>query len=76
MNATLETEIAKLTAEQKLRLIERLWADLEVTDPPPGILNEDDPNLEAELERRLQEAKAHPDQWMTLERFKASFGDK
>ena len=76
MTATLETEIAKLTVEQKLGLIDLLWADLEASGLPPGILCEDDPNLEAVLEQRLRETKEHPEQWLTLEQFKASFGDK
>lgn len=76
MNAALETEIAKLNDEQKLQLIDRLWMDLERDGPPAGILCEDDPQLEAELEKRLNSALADPKQWLTLEQFKAAVGDK
>ena len=76
MTATLQSEIAKLSPEQKLDLIDQLWADLELSGPPAGILSEDDPKLEAILEQRLAESQAHPEKWLTLEQFKASFGDK
>lgn len=76
MNATLDSEIAKLNDAQKIGLIDRLWHELEASGPPPGLLNEDDPRLEAELERRLAEAQSQPEQWLTLEQFKATFGDK
>ncbi len=76
MTALLETEITKLTSAQKLELIDRLWADLEASGLPPGILCEGDPDLEAKLELRLREAKEDPGQCLTLEQFKASFGDK
>ena len=76
MTATLETEIAKLNDEQKLELIERLRMELEHSGPPVGILSEDDPRLEAELEKRLNSALTNPEQWLTLEQFKAAAGDK
>jgi hypothetical protein len=76
MNATLETEIAKLTTDQKLNLIDRLWTDLDRDGPPPGLLSDDDPQLDAKLEKRLDEVLADPAQRMTLAQFKASFGDR
>lgn len=76
MTAILESELSRLSVEEKLKLIERLWADVEPLELPPGILSENDPKLEAELHRRLQYAKAHPETLMTLEQFKKSFGDK
>jgi len=76
MSATLEAELSKLSVEQKLQLIDRLWADVEKSGLPAGIWSEDDAGLEAELQRRLREAKAHPEQWLTLEEFKRSLGDK
>ena len=76
MNATLETEIAKLTSDKKLNLIDRLWTDLDRDVAPPGILSDDDPQLEAKLEKRLDEVLVDPAQRLTLAQFKASFGDQ
>jgi hypothetical protein len=76
MNATLESEIAKLTSEQKLTLIDRLWTDLDGDSPPPGVLSDDDPQLVAKVEKRLDEALADPAQRLTVAEFKASFGDR
>ena len=76
MNAALETEIAKLTSDQKLNLIDRLWTDLDRHGPPLGVLSDDDPQLAAKLEKRLDEALTDPAQRLTLAQFKASFGDR
>jgi putative addiction module component (TIGR02574 family) len=76
MNATLETEIAKLTSDQKLNLIDRLWTDLDRHGPPRGVLSDEDPQLLAKLEKRVDEALADPTQRLTLAQFKASFGDR
>jgi len=76
MNATIETEIAKLTSDQKLNLIDRLWTDLDRHGPPHGVLSDEDPQLLAKLETRVDEALADPAQRLTLAQFKASFGDR
>ena len=59
------TEIRKLRLEKKLSAA--IAADIAALGCPPGIMSEDDPNLEAELDRRWRSAKDHPEQWLTLE---------
>jgi len=76
MNSTLKAEISKLTLPEKIALVEEIEAEITALGSPPGMLHEDDPNLEAELDRRWEYAKRHPETIMTLGEFKASFGDK
>jgi putative addiction module component (TIGR02574 family) len=64
MNATLEKEIATLNPDEKRRLIDELWQQLEPAD--------DDyisPELLKELERRADAYEANPVGGMTLEQF-------
>lgn len=76
MTATLKAELKKLTLVEKLALAEEIHAEIAALGKPPGILSEDDPELDAELERRWREVQEHPERLLTLEEFKASFGDK
>ena len=73
-------EFRKLSLDQKLRIERKLQAaiaiDIAALGCPPGIMREDSPNLEAELDRRLREAQSHPEQWLTLEQFKRSVTSK
>jgi putative addiction module component (TIGR02574 family) len=67
MPATVDiNEILRLSVEQRLRLIERIWGtikqDDQVTVPDATI---------AEMERRLAWAQKNPDKCMTQEQFKA-----
>ena len=75
MKAKLKAEIAKLTLTEKMRLADRLEAqirdEIAALGCPPGIMSEDAPGLEAELKRRLKDANAHPEMWLTLEQFRA-----
>lgn len=76
MNAALDAELAKLTLIEKRALVDQIEAEIAALGRSPALLSEDDPNLEAELDRRWQEIQAHPERAMTLGEFKASFGDK
>lgn len=76
MNSTLKAEIAKLTLVEKIALVNEIEAEIMALGSPTGLLNEEDPGLEAELNRRWEEMKRHPERNMSLEEFKASFGDK
>ena len=69
MNTTLERQVSRLNRTQKLALADRLLADAGLHAKPPGILSEDDPDLEAELNRRLADTRAGS--WLTLEEFRA-----
>ncbi|MBI5770718.1 MAG: hypothetical protein HZA93_23275 [Verrucomicrobia bacterium] len=68
MATVLEKEISRLTKRQKLVLADRLLADAGLHAKPPGIMSENDPGLEAELNRRL--ADRRPGAWLTLEEFR------
>jgi len=72
MNAALDAQLSRLTKRQKLALAHRLLADAGLHAKPPGILSADDPGLETELRRRLDDAS--PDAWLTLEEFRAKAG--
>ena len=76
MTATLKAELAKLTLVEKRALVDQIEEEIAALGRSPGLLSEDDPNLEAELDRRWEEIQAHPERSMTLGEFKASFGDK
>jgi len=68
MNATLEKEIATLSLDEKRRLIDELWLQVEPADDdhiPPELL--------AELERRADAYDANPANGMTLEEFEKRF---
>ncbi len=68
MNSTLEKEIASLSSDEKRRLIDELWQQIEPADDdhiPPELL--------AELERRSDAYDANPASGMTLEQFEQRF---
>ena len=68
MNATLEKEIATLSLDEKRRLIDELWQQVEPAD--------DDyiaPELLKELERRADAYAANPVGGMTLEQFEKKY---
>lgn len=54
-----------MTAEEKLQLIDDLWESLD-SEPEIGLTAEQ----LAEMERRLDWAKANPDKCLTLEEFR------
>ena len=68
MNATLEKEIATLSVNEKRRLIDQLWQQLEPADDE-GI----SPELLKELERRADAYESNPAGGMTLEQFEEKF---
>lgn len=72
MSPALKGHIARLTKRQKLALAERLLDEAGVHARPPGIRSEDDPELEAELRRRL--ADDRPGTWLTAAEFRARAG--
>jgi len=51
-----DADIAALTIDQRLELIERLWASMPEDDVAPL-----DPAFEAEVAKRLSEARRSPD---------------
>ena len=68
MNATLEKEIATLSLDEKRRLIDELWQQVEPVD--------DDyiaPELLKELERRADAYDANPVGGMTLAQFEEKY---
>lgn len=71
MNATLKAELAKLTLVEKLALVDEIEAEIATLGCPPGIMSEDDPQLEAELERRWQELRQNPESGVNLEELDA-----
>lgn len=62
MNKALRDQVMQLPAEERLELIEDLWDSLH----PPGSLRPGEPFVltgeqKAELDRRLEEHKRHPE---------------
>ena len=72
MNATLQSEITRLTKRQKIALANRLLGEAGLHGKPPGLWSSDDPNLESELRRRLADTK--PGAWLTHEEFRIKAG--
>ena len=72
MNAALDAQLSRLTKRQKLALANRLLADAGLHAKPPAILSADDPGLEAELRRRLDDDS--PGAWLTLDEFRVKAG--
>jgi hypothetical protein len=72
MNATLETEISRLTKKQKLALADRLLTDAGLHAKPPGLRSIADPELAAELHRRLGERARGT--WLTGSEFRRRTG--
>jgi putative addiction module component (TIGR02574 family) len=68
MNATLEKEIATLNPDEKRRLIDELWQQLEPVDD-----DNISPELLKELERRADAYETNPVGGMTLEQFEKKF---
>ena len=67
--ATISTDdIAKLSVDERFDLIERLWDSFE----PEGLPTMTD-ELVQELDRRLAEHKAHPEQARTWDEIEADF---
>jgi putative addiction module component (TIGR02574 family) len=64
MNATLEKEIATLSLDEKRRLIDELWRQVEPVDDD-GIA----PEVLTQLERRADAYEANPIGGITLEQF-------
>jgi len=64
MNATLEKEIATLSLDEKRRLIDELWRQVEPVDDD-GIA----PEVLTQLERRADAYEAYPIGGITLEQF-------
>lgn len=60
-----KAKLASMTVEQKLQLIDELWDSLD-SEPEVGLT----PEQLAEMERRLEWAKANPDGCLTLEEFR------
>jgi putative addiction module component (TIGR02574 family) len=54
----------RLTVEEKLELVGRLWDDIVATVPPGGLLSD---GQREELRRRVADAEAHPDDWVAWE---------
>lgn len=71
MNATLKAELAKLTLVEKLALVDEIEAEIAALGCPPGVMSEEDPKLEAELERRWQELRQNPEGGINLEELDA-----
>jgi putative addiction module component (TIGR02574 family) len=65
MNATLESEIAQLSQEEKLALIGRLWDSLDADSLPVS------PAVIAELERRWTEHQRNPGAALSLDELMA-----
>ena len=63
-------EIRRLSVEEKLDLMDLLWEELAAR---PELLPVDD-ETRAELERRLAEYQANPQEGMTLEEIRAKLG--
>ena len=61
MNATLETEITQLSQQEKLALIQKLWAMIDADELPVP------PEVAAELDRRWAEHVRNPSAALTLE---------
>jgi putative addiction module component (TIGR02574 family) len=64
MNATLEKEIATLSLDEKRRLIDELWRQVEPIDDDRIALE-----MLAQLERRADAYDSNPIGGMTLEQF-------
>jgi putative addiction module component (TIGR02574 family) len=60
---------AELSAEEKLDLVGQLWDDLVGSVPPGGLLTE---SQRQELRRRVADAAARPDDWVTWEEAQAA----
>ena len=63
--ATLDQAIAQLDRSEKLALLEKLWALIEVEDLPVP------PEIQAELQRRWQRHLADPASALTLDELMA-----
>ena len=61
--------IAKMTKRQKLALADRLLAEAGTHAKPSTVYGSDDPVLEAELRRRLDDRS--PGAWLSLDEFRA-----
>jgi hypothetical protein len=72
MNATLKSEITRLTKRQKLALADRLLSEAGLHAKPPGLLSHNDPTLENELRRRLTDKGAET--WSSLSEFRLKAG--
>ncbi len=68
MTATLEKEIATLSLDEKRRLIDELWEQVEPADNDFIA-----PELLAELERRADAFDANPAGAMTLDEFERKY---
>ena len=60
-------QLQKLTAEEKLQLIDELWCSLSPDDLPAP------PELIAELERRVAAHEANPEAGLTFDEFQRRF---
>ena len=61
--------IAKMTKRQKLALADRLLAEAGTHAKPSTVCSSDDPALDAELRRRLNDRS--PGAWLSLDEFRA-----
>ena len=58
-----------LSVEEKLELVGQLWEDILKSSPPGGLLTE---AQREELRRRVADAAANPNDWVTWEEVLAS----
>lgn len=58
--------LASLSVDERIRLIGTLWDSLEPDEAAPIT-----PELAAELDRRLADAEANPDAWVSWEQLRA-----
>lgn len=61
MNATLESEISRLSQQEKFALIEKLWATIDADELPVP------PEVGVELDRRWAEHLRNPGAALTLD---------
>ena len=59
-------EVRQLSPSEKLMFVSELWNDLESNPPQIPV----SPEIVAELDRRMDHFKAHPDQFTTWDQIK------
>jgi putative addiction module component (TIGR02574 family) len=62
----LHPSLASLSVDERIALIGTLWDSLEPDEAAPIT-----PELAAELDRRLADAEANPDEWVSWEQLRA-----
>lgn len=69
MTTAVANAIARMTKRQKLALADRLLAEAGTHAKPSKVYGSEDPALDAELRRRLDDRS--PGAWLSLDEFRA-----